>query len=106
MTATPPQPRWPASSPAWGLYDLHGNACEWCRDWYDYEYYQHSAGLDPEGPATGGHRVLRGGSWVRHPRICRTTSRHSIIPTFRSVGRGFRVVLSESSGDPNAPTSP
>jgi formylglycine-generating enzyme required for sulfatase activity len=90
----------------WGLYDLHGNACEWCRDWYASDYYQHGDGLDPAGPALGGHRVLRGGSWVRHPRVCRTTSRHSIIPTFRSVGRGFRVVLCEMPSDPRAASSP
>jgi len=84
---------------AWGLYDMHGNACEWCSDWYDYEYYLHGEGFDPKGPPSGGHRVLRGASWVRHPRACRSASRHSIAPTFRSVGRGFRVVLLESASD-------
>jgi len=80
---------------AWGLYDMHGNACEWCSDLYDHDYYLHSAGFDPKGPIEGLHRVLRGGSWVRHPRECRSASRHSIAPTFRSVGRGFRVVFLE-----------
>lgn len=83
---------------AWGLYDMHGNACEWCRDWYDHDFYGKSDGLDPAGPPTGVHRVLRGSSWVRHPRLCRSASRHSIAPTFRSVGRGFRVVLLVSPG--------
>lgn len=78
---------------AWGLYDMHGNVCEWCSDWYGNDYYLHSMGFDPKGPITGVLRVLRGGSWVRHPRVCRSASRHSIVPTFRSVGRGFRVVL-------------
>lgn len=84
---------------AWGLYDMHGNACEWCSDLYDHDYYRNSAGYDPKGPIEGLHRVLRGGSWVRHPRLCRSASRHSIAPTFRSVGRGFRVVLLELPGD-------
>jgi len=83
-------------SNAWGLYDMHGNVCEWCSDWYGNDYYLHSMGFDPKGPVTGALRVLRGGSWVRHPRVCRSASRHSIVPTFRSVGRGFRVVLLES----------
>ncbi len=36
---------------AFGLYDIHGNAWEWCSDWYGKEYYGKSPVEDPKGPA-------------------------------------------------------
>ncbi len=48
---------------AWGLYDVHGDAWEWCADWYDKAYYKTSPANDPPGPASGTFRVCRGSSW-------------------------------------------
>ena len=53
-----------------GLFDLHGNVSEWCFDWHDksaYASYRGKIAVDPPGPKSGTHRVLRGGSWTYPP---------------------------------------
>ena len=74
-----------------GVYDLVGNAFEWCRDWYAGDY--RSAGrTDPVGPPTGSTRVLRGGSFNPDSRIVRAAARSFNRPEVRNYGYGFRVV--------------
>jgi len=46
---------------AFGLYDMHGNALEWCEDWLGK--YPAGSVADPSGPTKGRSRVMRGGSF-------------------------------------------
>jgi len=83
---------------AWGLYDMHGNVWEWCADWYGD--YPNGAVTDPQGPASGTYRVLRGGAWRGNSDFCRSANRGSGTPGGRSRIFGFRVVVSVSAPGP------
>ena len=83
----------PIDANAFGLYDMHGNVWEWCKDWYDQDYYQNSPVRDPQGPSDGELRVLRGGSFDHDARYCRSACRGCLRPATAARQRGFRVVL-------------
>ena len=47
--------------------------------------------IDPEGPAKGGMRVLRGGSWIVYGRNVRSAYRIRFQPSIRNRSTGFRL---------------
>jgi len=66
-----------------GIYDMSGNALEWCNDWHSDAYYQvcKDQGVieNPQGPNTGTARVARGGAWD-------ASSSYQVMSTYRYYG--------------------
>ena len=79
---------------AFNLYDMHGNASEWCSDWYDMNYYKNSPTKNPTGPTSGHDRVLRGGGWCLTAEDCRSARRLRFVPIAECDYLGFRCVFS------------
>jgi formylglycine-generating enzyme required for sulfatase activity len=81
-----------------GLYDMSGNAWEWCWDLYEANYYATSPASDPTGPtqmpagqALGPERVRRSSGSLEDARSLRVTCRSSDAATYAGAN-GFRLV--------------
>jgi formylglycine-generating enzyme required for sulfatase activity len=82
---------------AWGLHDMQGNVCEWCRDWYHPKL---PGGTDPDlssikGPTNRDgtcSRVRRGGAWCDDGWAHRSAFRQRFEPERKYDHIGFRVV--------------
>ena len=76
-----------------GLCDLHGNVWEWCLDFW-HESYENAPtdGNKWLGNSENSTRVMRGGSYLNDPFMCRSSSRFykKANETFQHVG--FRII--------------
>jgi len=85
---------------AWGLYDMHGNVNEWCRDWHDA--YLGKSVKDPVGAVFGERRVLRGGGFLQRGNSNENRSAYRdaiyLSPHGRADGTGFRIVVLPDPG--------
>jgi formylglycine-generating enzyme required for sulfatase activity len=74
-----------------GLYDFGGNVAEWCHDYYSiYSYDAKKVYIDPIGPATGKHHVVKGSSW-RDASISALRLAHRDYNNSKRDDLGFRI---------------
>jgi formylglycine-generating enzyme required for sulfatase activity len=77
----------------WCLYDMHGNVCQWCED-----YYGPYKGLSNRDPIrmekyNEDRRIMRGGAWLTGASSCRAANRARDRPGFFGIWLGFRLYL-------------
>ena len=83
-----------------GIYDMSGNAWEWCWDWFDINYYRISPRDNPRGPVSGQTRIYRGGGSGGHYFWMTSTGRYTYPPSYHHWFIGFRVVKNASGPPP------
>ena len=84
-----PQPVGGKRPNPWGLFDVHGNAAEWCLDYLGT--YPGGSVTNPVGVVSGKYFVIRGGDWNSPAEYCRSAFRHSMLGGPGVIEAGFRV---------------
>jgi len=83
-----------ASASVYGLLHASGNVREWCHDRYGPRWYRYDSRIDPRGPASNGHRVVRGGSFATPVNSLVLQTREHAAPGKKLKDLGFRVAQS------------
>ena len=79
-----------------GMYNLVGNIWEWCSDWFSPNWRLIHKEPNPQGPDTGGSKVMKGGSYLCHDSYCnryRVAARTSNTPDSSTGNLGFRTAM-------------
>ena len=93
---------YPDGASPYGALDLAGNVAEWTEDWYADSYPQGDQTItvvNPQGPATGEERVMRGGAWTSNDdnggekRL--SNHRNYNLPDYSGDSAGFRCATSQ-----------
>lgn len=88
---TAPVGSFPDGVSPFGIMDMAGNAEEWVHDWLDASYYRNSQGAkNPQGPADGRNRVIKGGSFGTDLVHIRIATRLYGAPEVKSEMQGCR----------------
>ncbi len=83
-----------AGASPYGVLDMSGNVWEWVNDWYQWNYYPNAPYTNPQGPASGYGKALRGGFWLDGWRYLRVADRYGDYPDSRYYYSGFRCAVS------------
>lgn len=86
---------YPNGQSPYQIFDMVGNAAEWVNDWYSPAYYADSPASDPQGPAEGMAKILRGGSWYTDEDYANAAYRYKQDPRYYYGFTGFRCAVSE-----------
>jgi formylglycine-generating enzyme required for sulfatase activity len=77
----------------YGLFDIHGNVREWCRDGFDSKFLQRGVREDPERePGDKRNRSARGGSHYSSAPYTRSAHRGGFTPETGAFDLGIRPV--------------